>query len=149
MLHAGRAQVLLPQIDKVYAKLTQLAHEFANLPMLSRTHGQTATPTTLGKEIANVVYRLGRQRTQLLTQPLLGKINGAVGNFNAHQVAYPDVDWPGLAQDFVENRLGLVYNPYTIQIEPHDYMAELFDTLVRINTILIDFRRVVRRLRRR
>jgi adenylosuccinate lyase len=133
---------LLPKLDEVVAKLTELAHVHADLPMMSRTHGQPATPTTLGKEMANVVYRLKRQREQIAAQPLLGKINGAVGNFNAHLSAYPNVGWEGLATRFVEG-LGLAWNPYTIQIEPHDYMAELFQAMSRVNTILIDLDRDV------
>ncbi|MCU7959165.1 MAG: adenylosuccinate lyase [gamma proteobacterium symbiont of Bathyaustriella thionipta] len=138
MLSTGREQVLLPQIDQVIATLTELAHTLADLPMLARTHGQPASPTTVGKEIANVVWRLQRQRQQIADTPLFGKINGATGNYNAHFSAYPDVDWPAMAQSFVES-LGLQWNPYTIQIEPHDYMAELFDAMSRFNTILIDF----------
>jgi adenylosuccinate lyase len=138
MLKDAREQVLLPQIGTLIARLTQLAHNFADVPMLSRTHGQTATPTTVGKEFANVAYRIKRQRTQLEKVELTAKINGAVGNFNAHIVAYPDVDWPRLTRDFVEF-LGLVWNPYTIQIEPHDHIAEFFDAQRRVNTILIDF----------
>ncbi len=142
MLREGRNQVALPMVDEIIAALRDLAHRFADQPMLSRTHGQTASPTTVGKEMANVAYRLKRQREQLTTVPMLGKINGAVGNYNAHLVAYPDVDWQALAQSFVES-LGLDWNPYTIQIEPHDYMAEFFDALARLNTILIDFDRDV------
>ena len=142
MLKAAREQVLLPKLDEVVAKLTELAHVHADLPMMSRTHGQPATPTTLGKEMANVVYRLKRQREQIAAQPLLGKINGAVGNFNAHLNAYPNVGWEGLATRFVEG-LGLAWYQYTIQIEPHDYMAELFQAMSRVNTILIDLDRDV------
>ncbi|MDJ0740458.1 MAG: adenylosuccinate lyase [Gammaproteobacteria bacterium] len=142
MLDQGRGAVLLPQADAVIDAIRQLAHAHADLPMLSRTHGQPASPTTLGKEMANVVARLARQRTQLAAVPLLGKINGAVGNYNAHFAAYPDIDWPAHARQFVES-LGLSWNPYTIQIEPHDYMAELFDAIARLNTILIDFCRDV------
>ncbi len=142
MLREGRGQVLIPQIDDVIHALQRMAHDLADLPMLSRTHGQPASPTTLGKEIANVVFRLRRQRDQIASVPMLGKINGAVGNYNAHLSAYPDVDWPAFAQQFVES-LGLTFNPYTIQIEPHDYMAELFDAVARFNTILIDFSRDV------
>ena len=138
MLAAGRDDVLLPQADKIIEAIRALAHAHADKPMLSRTHGQPASPTTLGKEMANVVHRLLRQREQIAKVELLGKINGAVGNYNAHLSAYPDVDWPGFAQHFVES-LGLNWNPYTIQIEPHDYMAELFDAVARFNTILIDF----------
>jgi adenylosuccinate lyase len=142
MLREARGQALLPQMDEVIAAIRQLAHAHADLPMLSRTHGQPATPTTLGKEMANVVYRLRRQRDQIAAVAILGKINGAVGNYNAHLAAYPELDWPSLAQQFVEN-LGLTWNPYTTQIEPHDYMAELFDATARFNTILIDFCRDV------
>jgi len=142
MLKAGRDQVLLPLLDEVIAQLRALAHEHAEQPMLSRTHGQTASPTTLGKEIANVVHRLRRQREQLAEVSVLGKINGAVGNFNAHLSAYPQLDWPGLSQRYVEG-LGLEWNPYTTQIEPHDYIAEAFDALARVNTVLIDFSRDV------
>ena len=140
MLKAARKSVMLPFLGNVITRLNQLANEFSGQPMLSRTHGQTASPTTMGKELANVVYRLKRQYAQLKENEILGKINGAVGNFNAHLSAYPNFDWEGFAKHFVES-LGLVYNPMTIQIEPHDYMAELYDTLARINTILIDFNR--------
>ena len=140
MLKTARDNVMLPALDAIIARLVELAHQLADAPMLSHTHGQPASPTTLGKEIANVVHRLRRQRKQLENVEILGKINGAVGNFNAHLSAYPDFDWEGFAQKFVEN-LGLIYNPYTIQIEPHDYMAELYDALARINTILIDLDR--------
>jgi adenylosuccinate lyase len=142
MLREGRGQVLLPQVDDVIAAIRKLAHAHAELPMLSRTHGQPASPTTLGKEMANVAYRLHRQREQIVAVPLLGKINGAVGNYNAHLAAYPEIDWPAFAQGFVES-LGLEWNPYTIQIEPHDYVAELFDAVRRLNTVLIDFARDV------
>ncbi len=142
MLREARSKVLLPALDDVVEAIRALAHRYAELPMLSRTHGQTASPTTLGKEMANFAYRLERQREQLAAVPLLGKINGAVGNFNAHLVAYPEVDWPALAERFV-TALGLDWNPYTIQIEPHDYMAELFHALVRVNNVLIDFDRDV------
>jgi adenylosuccinate lyase len=140
MLKRGRDEAILPMLDQVIARFTELAKEHADLPMLSRTHGQPASPTTLGKEMANVVYRLRRQRNQFASIDILGKINGAVGNFNAHLSAYPEFDWENFARRFVES-LGLTYNPYTIQIEPHDYMAELFDALARINTILIDIDR--------
>ena len=140
MLKSARDNVMLPSLDKVIARLTALAHDLADAAMLAHTHGQPASPTTLGKEIANVVYRLRRQRKQLAETEMLGKINGAVGNFNAHLSAYPDFDWEGFARKFVQD-LGLTYNPYTIQIEPHDYMAELFDACARINTILIDLDR--------
>jgi adenylosuccinate lyase len=140
MLKHGRDEVLLPMLDQLIARFTELAKTLADLPMLSHTHGQPASPTTLGKEMANVVYRLRRQREQLANVEILGKINGAVGNFNAHLSAYPEFDWENFAKTFVES-LGLTYNPYTIQIEPHDYMAELYDALARINTILIDINR--------
>ncbi|MBV1931561.1 MAG: adenylosuccinate lyase [Porticoccaceae bacterium] len=140
MLQEGRDQVLLPMLDEVLSKLSELAEQYSEVAMLSRTHGQTASPTTMGKEFANVVARLNRQRVQIAAVPLLGKINGAVGNFNAHLSAYPDIDWSTSGQTFVEG-LGLVWNPYTTQIEPHDYMAELFDSLSRANTILIDLNR--------
>lgn len=142
MLQEGRAQVLLPDMDQLIAALRELAHRYAAQPMLARTHGQPATPTTLGKEIANVVYRLRTQRQRIADVILLGKINGAVGNYNAHYVAYPQVNWPELAQEFVTS-LGLTWNPYTTQIEPHDYMAELFDGVVRFNNIVSDFCRDV------
>ena len=143
MLREARDEVLLPKLAEVSDKLRSLAHELAAVPMMSRTHGQPATPTTLGKEIANVLYRLERQAKQLSAQEFLGKINGAVGNYNTHMVAYPDVDWEGHCRRFVEEDLGLTFNPYTIQIEPHDYMAEFFQAVSRINTILIDFNRDV------
>ncbi|MBU3736801.1 MAG: adenylosuccinate lyase [Methylobacterium sp.] len=142
MLKAGLDCVLLPMLDNIIARLTDQAHALAGDAMLARTHGQPASPTTLGKEFANVVFRLRRQRKQLAGNDILGKINGAVGNFNAHLSAYPEFDWEAFARRFVE-RLGLTYNPYTIQIEPHDYMAELYDAIRRINTILIDLDRDV------
>ncbi|MEW5756519.1 MAG: adenylosuccinate lyase [Pseudomonadota bacterium] len=142
MLREGRNQVLLPMADQVIEAISRLAHDHAAVPMLSRTHGQTASPTTVGKEMANVAYRLKRQRAQLAAVEILGKINGAVGNYNAHLAAYPELDWSKIAQDFVTS-LGLEWNPYTIQIEPHDYIAELFQALSRFNTILIDFDRDV------
>jgi len=142
MLRDGRDQVLLPELEKTIAAISALAHEHAAQPMLSRTHGQPASPTTVGKEMANVVARLRRQQQQMLSVPLLGKINGAVGNYNAHLCAYPQKDWAAFAQHFVES-LGLQWNPYTTQIEPHDYIAELFDATARSNTILIDFCRDV------
>jgi len=141
MLKQGRIE-LLKEIDAVIAAIKQLAQATAEQPMLSRTHGQSATPTTTGKEFANVAVRLQRQRQQLAAVELLGKINGAVGNYNAHRVAYPEVNWQQFAQNFVES-LGLSFNPYTIQIEPHDYMAEFFHALSRFNTILLDFDRDV------
>lgn len=143
MLQEARDTVLLPKLAEIVEKLTGMAHTLASVPMMSRTHGQPATPTTLGKEIANVVYRLQRQIQNLQSQEFLGKINGAVGNYNAHLAAYPDVDWENHSRRFVEESLGLTFNPYTIQIEPHDYMAEFFQTLSRVNTILIDFNRDV------
>ncbi len=142
MLSEARESVLLPALGKLTDSLRELAHAHATLPMLSRTHGQTASPTTVGKEFANVVARLERQRKQLTNVELLGKINGAVGNYNAHVVAYPDVDWPAFAQRFVTS-LGLTLNPYTTQIEPHDCIAELCDAQRRINTIVIDLCRDV------
>ena len=141
MLMEGR-KLMETLIDQLLAAVRDLAHTHAELPMLSRTHGQPASPTTLGKEMANVVIRLERQYEQIKSVPLLGKINGAVGNYNAHLSAYPQVDWPAHARDFVES-LGLSWNAYTTQIEPHDYMAELFDAVARFNTILIDFCRDV------
>jgi adenylosuccinate lyase len=138
MLRDARENVLLPALDKLISTLRQMAHALAAQPMLSRTHGQSASPTTLGKEIANVVARLQRQRVQIGAVAITGKFNGAVGNYNAHVVAYPDVDWPALSQRFVES-LGLQWNAYTTQIEPHDCIAELGDAMRRSNTILIDF----------
>jgi len=140
MLRDARQDVLLPALDQVIAKLRGLAHEHAGLSLLSRTHGQTASPSTMGKEIANVVARLERQRRQLVAIEIPGKINGAVGNYNAHVVSYPGVDWPALAAGFVDG-LGLTFNPYTTQIEPHDGIAEFADVLRRINVILIDLAR--------
>jgi adenylosuccinate lyase len=137
MLTAGRHDTLLPEMEEMILTLQAMAKTFAQTPMLARTHGQPASPTTLGKELANVVYRLQRQRDQVADVRILGKINGAVGNYNAHMVTYPEVDWPTFAQDFVIS-LGLAWNPYTIQIEPHDYIAELFDAISRFNRILID-----------
>ena len=142
MLRDGVAQVLQPHMQQLIDTLAVLAHDSAAAPMLSRTHGQTASPTTMGKEIANVVARLRRQTQQLRSLEYLGKINGAVGNYNAHLSAYPGVDWQANAERFVTG-LGLDWNPYTTQIEPHDYMAELFDVIARFNTILIDFNRDV------
>ena len=139
MLRAGR-DVMLPVMQKIADDIRKLAHDYAALPMLSRTHGQTASPTTLGKEMANVVARLERQIKQIKAVEILGKINGAVGNYNAHISAYPAIDWVANAQEFVTS-LGLTFNPYTTQIEPHDYIAELFDAFARYNTILIDFDR--------
>ena len=143
MLKAARDSVLLPSLANVIAKLTEIAHANANVPMMSRTHGQPASPTTLGKEIANVVARLQRAKQRIADVQILGKMNGAVGNYNAHLSAYPDFDWPAFSRKVVEERLGLTFNPYTIQIEPHDYIAELFDAVARANTILLDLNRDV------
>lgn len=140
MLKAGRDQVLLKQMDEIIEKMKALALEYAEQPMLSKTHGQPASPTTMGKELANVVYRLQKQRSAVAEVKLLGKANGAVGNYNAHLSAYPNLDWATFSQNFIES-LGIDFNPYTIQIEPHDYMAELFDAISRFNTILIDISR--------
>jgi adenylosuccinate lyase len=143
MLKAARDEVLQPALERVIDKLRAMAREHAALPMLSRTHGQTASPTTVGKEVANVVARLERARERIAGVKLLAKMNGAVGNYNAHLAAWPDFDWEAFARKVVEQRLGLAFNPYTIQIEPHDWMAELFDALARANTILIDWSRDV------
>jgi len=143
MLKAARDAVLLPTLDRLVAKLGDMAHTLADVPMLSRTHGQTASPTTVGKEIANVVARLRGARARIADVRLLAKMNGAVGNFNAHLSAWPEFDWEAFSQRVIEQQLGLVFNPYTIQIEPHDYMAELFDAVTRANTILIDWSRDV------
>ncbi|RSZ59509.1 adenylosuccinate lyase [Massilia atriviolacea] len=141
MLKAARDGVMLPALQGLVAKLTQIAHANAALPMLSRTHGQTASPTTLGKEMANVVARLQRAIKRIADVEIMGKMNGAVGNYNAHLSAYPDFDWETFSKNVIEQRLGLTFNPYTIQIEPHDYMAELFDAIARTNTILLDLNR--------
>ena len=145
MLRAGRDEVLLPLMRQIADAIRALAHAHADVPMLSRTHGQPASPTTLGKELANVVYRLERQIAQVAAVPLLGKINGAVGNYNAHLSAWPEFDWEAFSQSVVESAepkgLGISFQPYSIQIEPHDYMAELFDAMARTNTILIDLSR--------
>ncbi|MBS0592105.1 MAG: adenylosuccinate lyase [Proteobacteria bacterium] len=143
MLQAARDLVLLPALDAVQDRLRALAHALADLPMLSRTHGQTASPTTLGKEVANVLARLVGARERIVAVRPLAKMNGAVGNYNAHLAAYPGFDWEGFARAVVEQRLGLAFNPYTIQIEPHDWMAELFHAIARANTILIDWSRDV------
>ncbi len=140
MLKSAREAVMVPALQSLVARLKDLSHQLADLPMLCRTHGQTATPSTMGKEMANVVYRLQRAEQRLVATEILGKINGAVGNYNAHLSAYPDVDWEAFAQRFIEAR-GITLNPYTTQIEPHDYMAELFDAVARINTVLIDLNR--------
>ena len=142
MCQGARQQAMLPTLDKVIAKLVELAHAYADIPMMSRTHGQPATPSTMGKEMANVAWRLQRARARIAAVELLGKINGAVGNYNAHLAAYPGYDWEGFAKRFVES-LGLTFNPYTIQIEPHDALAELFDAYARANSILIDLDRDV------
>ncbi|HEY8023566.1 MAG TPA: adenylosuccinate lyase [Burkholderiaceae bacterium] len=141
MLKAARNTVMLPALEAVIARLQELAHANADLPMLSRTHGQPASPTTLGKEIANVVARLQRGAQRIAAVEILGKMNGAVGNYNAHLSAYPDFDWENFSRNVIEQSLGLRFNPYTIQIEPHDYMAELFDAMARVNTVLIDLNR--------
>jgi len=142
MLKEGRDDHLVPAMDELIATIGALAEDQAERPMLSRTHGQPASPTTLGKEMANVTARLARQRAQVARAEILGKINGAVGNYNAHLTAYPDIDWMAHARKFVE-AMGLHWNPYTTQIEPHDYIAELFAAIARFNTILIDFDRDV------
>ena len=142
MCKGAREEVMLPVLDKVIAKLTEMAHAYADVPMMCRTHGQPATPSTMGKEMANVAYRMQRARARIAQVELLGKINGAVGNYNAHLAAYPGYDWEGFAKKFVES-LGLVFNPYTIQIEPHDGLAEMFDAFARANGILIDLDRDV------
>jgi adenylosuccinate lyase len=141
MLKAARDNVLLPALQAVIGKLTQLAHAHADVAMMSRTHGQPASPSTLGKEMANVVARLRRAEQRIDAVEILGKMNGAVGNYNAHLSAYPDFDWQSFSRGVIEQRLGLTFNPYTIQIEPHDYMAELFDAVARANTILLDLNR--------
>ena len=138
MLKGGLESALLPEMDQLINAIKTLSHDYAEIPMLCRTHGQPASPSTLGKEMANVVYRLQCQRDQIAKVSVLGKINGAVGNYNAHLSAYPEINWEKFAQDFVES-LGITWNPYTTQIEPHDYIAELFDTTARFNTIVIDF----------
>ncbi len=143
MLKSAREQVLLPALDRIAAQLQAMAHAHAAVPMLSRTHGQTASPTTVGKEAANVLARLRRAREAIAAVPLLAKMNGAVGNYNAHLAAWPEFDWEAFSRQVVEDRLGLAFNAYTIQIEPHDYMAELFDAVQRADTILIDWCRDV------
>ncbi len=142
MVKEARAQVMLPAIDALIERLTALAHSTASMPMLSRTHGQPATPSTLGKEMANVVHRLRRQRSRIADVPLTGKINGAVGNYNAHVAAFPDFDWEKFCREFVE-KLGFEFNAYTTQIEPHDSLAELFDAFAGLNTVLLDLDRDV------
>ncbi|MCK3655571.1 adenylosuccinate lyase [Pasteurellaceae bacterium Macca] len=141
MLETARRDVLLPEWQKVIEAIKDLAQRYKTIPLLSRTHGQPASPTTLGKEMANVVYRLQRQYQQLEKLEILAKINGAVGNYNAHLSAYPEVDWHTFSQEFITQSLGLTWNPYTTQIEPHDYIAEFFDCVARFNTIIIDFDR--------
>ena len=143
MLKSARDEVMLPMLDRIIAKMTAMSHAFAAVPMLSRTHGQTASPTTVGKEVANVVARLKNARERIAGVRLLAKMNGAVGNYNAHLSAYPEHDWEAFSRQVVEGSLGLSFNPYTIQIEPHDYMAELFDAFTRVDTILIDWARDV------
>ncbi|MEQ8953836.1 MAG: adenylosuccinate lyase, partial [Gammaproteobacteria bacterium] len=142
MLRHARSEVLLPTMKQVHKALRELAHDHAAQPMLSRTHGQPASPTTMGKEMANFAARLRRQIEEVSKVEILGKMNGAVGNYNAHLVAYPDIDWATTAEQFVES-LGLAFNPYTTQIEPHDYMAEMFAAITRFNTVLLDFNRDV------
>ena len=146
-LRAGRDQVVLPSLDRIQLKLREMARQFADVPMLSRTHGQTASPTTVGKEIANVVMRIQTASERIAAVKMLGKMNGAVGNYNAHLSAWPDFDWEAFSRKVIESHepdgLGLTFQPYSIQIEPHDYMAELFDAVARTNTILIDFSRDV------
>lgn len=141
MLKTAREEVLLPEWKKVINAVVELAERYKNIPLLSRTHGQPASPTTIGKEMANVAYRLKRQYKQLENVEILAKINGAVGNYNAHLSAYPDIDWHTFSQEFIEQSLGVTWNPYTTQIEPHDYIAEFFDCVARFNTIVIDFDR--------
>ncbi len=141
MLKTARNDVMLPSLQKIITKLSELAHEHADLSMLCRTHGQAASPSTLGKEMANVVARLQRALQNMARVEILGKMNGAVGNYNAHLAAYPELDWAEFSKNVVEQKLGLIFNPYTIQIEPHDYMAELFDAMARANTILLDLNR--------
>lgn len=141
MLKTAREEVLLPEWKKVIDAVVELAHRYKNIPLLSRTHGQPASPTTIGKEMANVAYRLKRQYKQLENLEILAKINGAVGNYNAHLSAYPDMDWHTFSQEFITQSLGVTWNPYTTQIEPHDYIAEFFDCVARFNTIVIDFDR--------
>ncbi len=143
MLKELKEQVLLPELTKLTTQLSSLSNDYRDIAMMCRTHGQPATPSTMGKEFYNVVYRLQRQLKQLSAQEILAKINGAVGNYNAHLVAYPNVAWDQLAQEFIETKLGLSFNPFTTQIEPHDYQAEIYDNLRRINTILIDLSRDV------
>jgi adenylosuccinate lyase len=142
-LKAARDEVLLPALDAILAKLREMAHQYADVPMLSRTHGQTASPTTVGKEVANVLVRLQTARARIAEVKILAKMNGAVGNYNAHLSAWPAQDWEAFSRGVVENGLGLTFQPYSIQIEPHDYMAEMYDAIARTNTILIDWSRDV------
>jgi adenylosuccinate lyase len=141
MLKELKQDYLLVEVEKLNSKIQHLAYNFKNIAMISRTHGQVATPTTMGKELYNVYYRINRQLTMLKQQELLGKFNGAVGNFNAHVVSYPNIDWVNVSKTLIESKLNLTYNPFTTQIEPHDYIAELLDIIKRINVILIDFNR--------
>ena len=142
-LKAARDEVLLPALDTIITKLREMAHQYAAVPMLSRTHGQTASPTTVGKEVANVVVRLQTARARIADVKMMAKMNGAVGNYNAHLSAWPEHDWEAFSRNVVEKSLGLTFQPYSIQIEPHDYMAELYDAVARTNTILIDWARDV------
>lgn len=141
MLQEARRDVLLPRMDSLLVKLREMSHLYASEPMLGRTHGQTASPTTVGKELANFVHRLQKQRDRLANVSITGKFNGAVGNFNAHLAAYPDLEWPAISKTFVEQDLGLTWQPYSTQIEPHDFISEMFDDIARFNTILIDLNR--------
>ncbi len=143
MLKEAREQVILPEIRNLIDAISKLAEEYRDIPLLSRTHGQPASPSTMGKEMANVAYRMERQYQQIANVEILGKINGAVGNYNAHLSAYPEVDWHKFSEEFITESLGVTWNPFTTQIEPHDYIAELFDAVARFNTILIDFDRDV------
>jgi len=141
MLSTSRDDIFLPEIDGIINCLREFSHSYADIPMLSHTHGQPASPTTIGKEFANIVARLSRQREQIANVTMLGKLNGAVGNYNAHVSAYPELNWPELAESFINDTLGLTFNPYTIQIEPHDYIAEYFDAISRYNNIILDMDR--------
>ncbi|MEF1340882.1 lyase family protein, partial [Vibrio rotiferianus] len=143
MLKEARENVILPEIRNLIDAIKALAVEYRDIPLLSRTHGQPASPSTMGKEMANVAYRMERQFKQIENVEILAKINGAVGNYNAHLSAYPELDWHKFSKEFITESLGVTWNPYTTQIEPHDYIAELFDAIARFNTILIDFDRDV------
>ncbi len=143
MLKEARENVILPEIRNLIDAIKALAVEYRDIPLLSRTHGQPASPSTMGKEMANVAYRMERQFKQIENVEILAKINGAVGNYNAHLSAYPELDWHKFSEEFITESLGVTWNPYTTQIEPHDYIAELFDAIARFNTILIDFDRDV------